>query len=412
MAIIESLLDVDFYKYTMQQAIWLKHRDVPVLFAFKCRTPHVSLNKIINHNTLRGELEAARSLSRSEEEIDYLRRLSIKGEKIFREEYLEWLKTSQLPEYYLDTYRDIYRIEFEGSWAEATFWETICLSIVNELYCRGVVSGWGCDYPRMLQVGAEHLIDKIRILRGHPGIRFVDFGTRRRFSKDWQEAVLEELIKELKDGQLVGTSNVMFAKQFGISPRGTTAHELDQGAEGILRAQNIGHETLRDVHPYVMDWWEEVYPYDLRINLPDTYGSDFALSQMTKERMQNWKGERQDSGPTVSFGEKRIRRYMQFGIDPMEKTLLFSDGLEIEPIVRLYDHFAGKIQVAFGWGTNLMNHLLLDPISIVVKLVRSNDFWTVKLSDNLAKAIGREEDIEAAKVALGYTGKLFEQPKY
>lgn len=409
MPIIKSLLDMDFYKYTMDQAIWFKHKDNPSLFAFKCRTPCVSLPKIIYEGDLRRELDHVRTLQRTDEEIDYLRKLSIKGKRIFREEYLQWLKPQRLPEYHLETYEDTFRIEFEGSWAEVTFWETICLSIAMELYIEGMLGSYNKTF---FKVGSELLDSKIETIKGYPGLRIIDFGTRRRASRIWQGAVLEELISELKDGQLVGTSNVMFAKQFGIQPKGTTAHELDHGVEGILRAQNISHETLRNVHPYVMDWWEGVYPYDLRINLPDTYSSDLGLSQMTKERMQNWKGERQDSGPTIPFGEKRIRKYKQFGIDPREKSLFFSDGLEIESIVRLYEHFAGRIQVAFGWGTNLMNNLIFDPISIVVKLVRSNDVWTVKLSDNLAKAVGREEDIEAAKAALGYTNKLYEPCKY
>jgi len=412
MPIIKSLLDVDFYKYTMGQAIWLKHKDNPSLFAFKRRTSTVDLPKIIYIGDLKRELDHIRTLKLSDEEINFLRSISIKGKKLFREEYLLWLKSLQLPDYYLDIYEDTYRIEFEGPWANTTFWETLCLSTVSELFWRAVVKKWGCDPSHIYRAGEELLADKIKILKGHPGIRFADFGTRRRFSRDWQAAVLEELITELKDGQLIGTSNVAFAKRFGIRPVGTKAHEMDQGTEGILRAQNISHDTLRDVHPYVMDWWEEVYPYDLRINLPDTYGSDFALSQMTEERMRNWKGERQDSGETVSFGEKRITKYKEFGIDPMEKTLLFSDGQEIDSMLALDAHFAGRIQVAFGWGTNLMNHLVFDPISIVVKLVRSNDFWTVKLSDNLAKATGREDDIEAAKAAVDYTGELYEQCKY
>lgn len=203
----------------------------------------------------------------------------------------------------------------------------------------------------------------------------------------------------------------MFAKHFGIRPIGTMAHEMFMGSEGILRADNIDHETLKDVGPYVMNWWEEVYPYHLRINLPDTYGSDFGLNQMTEERMRNWKGERQDSGETVSFAEKRIAKYKGFGIDPKEKTILFSDGQKLDTMLPLYEHFASRVDVAFGWGGRLMNHLVYNPISIVTKLVRSGDFWTVKLSDNLYKATGREDDIEAAKAALGYTGGLHEPVK-
>lgn len=412
MNIIKSLLDVDFYKYLMGQAIWIRHRDHPVLFAFKCRTPCIALSKLITPGVLRQELNQARSLSLTQDELNYLRQLTIKGQKIFREDYLQWLKDLRLPEFYLEVVEDTFKLEFEGPWATTTFWETISLSIISELFWSGVISSWGCDPGHLYATGEMFLTDKIKAIQGYPGLRFSDFGTRRRFKRDWQEAVLEELITELKDGQLIGTSNVMFAKQFGIRPIGTMAHEMFMGSEGILRADSIDHDTLKDVNSYVMDWWEEIYPYHLRINLPDTYGSDFALSQMTEERMRNWKGERQDSGDTVSFAEKRIAKYKEFGIDPREKTILFSDGLELDTMLALYEHFTEKVDVSFGWGTNLMNHFIYNPISIVTKLVRSGDFWVVKLSDNLAKATGREDDIEAAKVSLGYVEGLHELVKY
>ena len=138
MPIIESLLDVDFYKYLMSQAIWLRYRDHPVMFAFKCRTPCISLPKTLNVHILRRELEIVRSLSLTQDEVAYLRQLTIKGQKIFREDYLQWLASSRLPDFNLEVNGDTLKLEFEGPWAITTFWETISLSVSSELFWKGV----------------------------------------------------------------------------------------------------------------------------------------------------------------------------------------------------------------------------------------------------------------------------------
>lgn len=183
MDIIKSLLDVDFYKYLMSQAIWLKHRDHPVLFAFKCRTPNVALSKIITPGVLRQELNLALSLSLTQDEINYLRQLSIKGQKIFREDYLQWLQSSRLPDYNLEVVGDGFKMEFEGPWAITTFWETIGLSIVSELFWSGVISSWGCNPGQIYSVGELLLTDKIKTIQGYPGLRFSDFGNKTQIQK-------------------------------------------------------------------------------------------------------------------------------------------------------------------------------------------------------------------------------------
>ena len=51
-----------------------------------------------------------------------------------------------------------------------------------------------------------------------------------------------------------------------------------------------------------------------------------------------------------------------------------------------------------------------EPLSLVVKA--ANGTPTVKLSDNLAKATGRAEDIERFKRIFGYTGENYEECRY
>jgi nicotinate phosphoribosyltransferase len=207
----------------------------------------------------------------------------------------------------------------------------------------------------------------------------------------------------------MGTSNVYFARKYSLAPIGTMAHEMFMVMSGVMHGTD---ETIYASHNRVLqDWWD-YYGFDLSIALTDTYGSDFFFRDLSLEQARNWKGLRQDSGDPVAFGEKAIRFYESRGIDPREKLIVFSDGLDIESIYQLTEHFAGRIKIAFGWGTNLTNDLGFGALSLVVKVVESCGHGTVKLSDNLAKAIGTPEDIERFKRVFGYTGTLFEACRY
>jgi nicotinate phosphoribosyltransferase len=133
---------------------------------------------------------------------------------------------------------------------------------------------------------------------------------------------------------------------------------------------------------------------------------------MTEERLRNWTGERHDSGDPDSFAEKRLKKWRSFGINPWGKIIIFSDGLDVHKIIRLFEKFNPETNIGFGIGTNLTNDLGFPPISIVVKLTRSQGYGTVKLSDNLAKAIGKPEDIERVKRVFGYAEGRHEEVIY
>ncbi|MFY9457389.1 MAG: nicotinate phosphoribosyltransferase [Candidatus Spechtbacterales bacterium] len=409
MPIITSLLDIDFYKFTMGQIVFHRYPDVPVRYAFKNRTSKVRLADFVSEDDLRQELDHVRTLGLNNTELHYLRGTNEYGDRMFAEDYLKFLVNFRLPAYHLEVADGIFTLEFSGKWSEAIYWETIALSVVNELYYRAKMaqlSRFGQD--NVYAVGKCLLGEKIIRIRANPDIRFSDFGTRRRFSREWQDYQVGVLKEEIP-AQFLGTSNVSLAMKHGVAPMGTSAHERDMAMAAILQSRG---ESIRGAQNIVLeDWWAE-YGWGLSIALTDTWGTDFFFTAMTEKQARLWKGLRQDSGDPFEFAEKAIRFYIGHDINPREKLLIFSDGLDIETIVKLQSRFSRRINVGFGWGTNLTNDLGFKPLSLVVKLVEANGRGAVKLSDNLAKAVGKPEDIEHYKKELGYTGNTFDECRY
>lgn len=409
MPIIRSLLDIDFYKFTMGHWVFKHYPDVPVRYAFKNRTAHVRLADYIDEAELRCELDHVRTLRVNVSEVHYLRGTNEYGERIFSEEYLQFLQGLRLPPSELARVDGTYRLEFAGAWSEAIYWETLALSIINELYYRALLARLSAfERDTVLATGTLRLADKVKILRMRPDITFSDFGTRRRFSRDWQAYVVHVLAQEMPQ-HMLGTSNTAMAMQYGLLPMGTLAHEMYMVMAGMMADTDA---TLRASHNRVLqEWWDE-YGGGLSIALTDTYGTDFFFRDMTAQQAHAWKGLRQDSGDPMAFGEKAIAFYERHGIDPRDKLIVFSDGLDLGTIIKLADHFAGRIRVSFGWGTNLTNDLGLEALSLVIKVVEANGCRTVKLSDNLAKATGEGHDIERYKRIFGHMVTTFEECKY
>ena len=409
MPIIESLLDLDFYKFTMGQMVFLKYRDVPVVYSLVNRTRQVRLAEFIDASELRSELDHVRSVRLNNSELHYLRGTNEYGERMFRESYLEFLRGLELPPYQLEEVDGSFRLQFRGAWSEAIYWETVALAIVNELYNRSLMKPLSrFERDLVFARGKMRLAEKIRVLRGRPEISFIDFGTRRRFSRDWQHYVDRTLAEELP-AQFLGTSSAESAMLHGLVPMGTSAHELTMVMSGIMHDSD---DLIRASHNRVLqDWWD-LYGWGLSVAVTDTYGSEFFFRDMEESQARAWKGLRHDSGDPFEFGEKAIRFYEGHGIDPREKLLIFSDGLELPIILALSRRFHGRIKLSYGWGTNLTNDLGFEPISIVVKAVEANGHRTVKLSDNLAKATGSREDIERFKRIFGHSHEREEAVRY
>ena len=425
MAIIRSLLDTDGYKFTMFQLVLHQFSSVQVKYEFICRTKNARLLDYIDLGKLREEFGHARCLRFTEEELLYLEKLTEEEPRLyafqhrnyivhqlFETDFIDHLRHYKLPNYNIEVVGDTLRIEFEGPWPSTILWETICLSIVSELYYRGFMQQNNISQLDAIKVGLSRLACKENLLTEYPNLKITDFGTRRRFSRLWQEIVIDYMTKAMS-GQFAGTSNAYLAWQYSLPLKATMAHELDQAMQGIILKETDGnYNRLVEAHDRVMDAWEKEYGPSMRINLPDTFGSDRALERMTKERLRSWSGERHDSGDPDSFAQKRIDKWRSVGIDPWGKLIVFSDGLDVYKIVDLYKKFNPVTNVGFGIGTNLTNDMGFPPISIVVKLTESQGYGVVKLSDNLKKATGTPEDIEIVKRIFGYTVGKHEEVIY
>ncbi len=397
--IIQSLLDIDFYKFTMGQLIFLKHGKRRVTFSLTNRTRSVKLGNVIDIQRLRQELDHVRTLSLSNDEIEYLRTLSLNGVKLFRKKYLAFLSTLKLGSYRLDVEKNgTLTLTFNGPWAEVTYWETIALSILSELYSESLCDSLTEDEKcTRIEEGKKRLDDKIAIIKGNEFIVFSDFGTRRRFSKEWQEYVVRTLAASLPTSQFIGTSNVYLAKKYGLKAIGTNAHELS------MVYASLGNDLVATQQELLDDWYD-LYGSALSTALTDTYGSPFFFREVfTKERAVQWKGTRQDSGDPAEYGEQVVALYAFYGIDAREKLIVFSDGLDVKAMNALAKQFATRIMFVFGWGTNLTNDLGFKALSLVIKATEADGISLVKLSDNIEKAIGDPERVEWFKQQSGYT---------
>ena len=320
-----------------------------------------------------------------------MRGLKNNGGALFAEDYLKFFKNLQMPGYKLKKLDGQFAIEFEGPWASAIYWETLALSAMNELYYKALTKNLSKEEVQGFYLeGDRRLEEKIKLLNDNPGTKFIEFGTRRRFSQAWQEHVVDKMKQGLEYNQMIGTSNVYLAMNNGIRPSGTQAHETFMIMSGIMHGSD---DEIRASHNQVLkEWWDE-YGNDLSIALTDTYGSEFFFKDMTQEQAKKWKGLRQDSGNPVAFANKQIQFYQEKGIDPKTKLFVPSDGLEAKTIIGLTNEFGRRIPTVAGWGTSLTNDLGLKSLSLVVKAVESNGYGTVKLSDNPAKTMGKPEDV-------------------
>ena len=407
--IFTSHLDTDFYKFPMAQAQFKDFRNTKVKWKLKNRTKGVNLANIIPESELREQLDGTRKVRFEDSELRYLRGIEVYSEHMFSKEFMEFLKNYRLPEYNLEYRDDELSLEFEGPWCETTFWEIPALTIISELYAKNITKHYSrFERERMFAEGIKRFAEKKDILRWHPGITFSDFATRRRAFKSWHEKIVE-FCKEEMPKQFLGTSNVYFAHKHNLAPIGTSAHEMFMAMAGIMHESD---KTIRNSHNSTLENWWKHYGWGLSIALIDTFSSSFAFQTIPKSIATDWKGLRQDSGNPFEFGKRAIKWYESHGVDPKEKLIIFSDGLDVVKIVDLYRYFEDKIKVSFGWGTNLGNDIGIKPLSIVIKLVEACGRGTVKLSDNIAKAIGKPEDVERFKKIFAYSGNFNEECVY
>jgi len=408
--IIRSLLDTDFYKLLMLQMIRHLYPDVRATFQVINRSKAVRLAEEIDEGELRAQLDHARTLRFSKKELIWLAGNSFYGERqMFGRDFLSWLATFRLPEYELRKVDGQYELRFEGPWTHTTMWEIPALAIINELRSRAALKDRGRFALDVLYArGKAKLWEKVERLRQLPDLALSDFGTRRRHGFLWQRWCVEAL-KEGLGERFIGTSNVLLAMDGDLEAIGTNAHELPM----VLAALADNDDAVAAAPFRVLEQWRDHYAGNLLIVLPDAYGTTAFLDR-APDWVADWTGFRPDSAPPIEGGEQIIRWWQERGRDPREKLLIFSDGMDVDSIESVYRHFAGRVRMSFGWGTNLTNDFRgcapfeapgLDPISLVCKVVEANGRPAVKLSDNAAKATGEPEEIARYLGIFGESGR-------
>ncbi len=405
--IVRSILDTDVYKLLMLQTILQEWRDIPVTFSLINRSKTVKLADDINEVELRDQLEHARTVRLTKKESIWLAGNTFYGkERLFTAEFLQWLKDYQLPEFELAKHDGQYIIDIHGSWADVSLWEIPLLTIISELRSRAAMRGMGRFEVDVTYARAKaKMWEKVLRLKQLPNLRIADFGTRRRHSFLWQRWCVDAL-KEGLGQNFIGTSNVLLAMDHDLEAIGTNAHELPMAVAALA-----DNDTALANSPYkVLESWQKTYDSNLLIVLPDTYGTTRFLQNAPKW-VADWKGFRIDSKDPIEGGEEIIAWWEKMGVDPSNKLIIFSDGLDIETIESTYHHFEGRVRTSFGWGTNLTNDFRdcapytndsLKAFSVVVKITSANGKPTVKLSDNLAKATGPESEINKYLKVFGH----------
>ena len=402
--IVRSLIDTDFYKLLMCQSIFRNKPDTTVVFSLINRSTKVRLADLIDEGELREQLDHVRSLSLTRGESTWLRGNTFYGKRqMFRPDFMEWFEGLRLPPYHLEKRDGQFELTFEGRWPEVMLWEIPALAVLMELRSRAAQDALGKFELQVLYARATtRLWEKIERLRKIDGLKIADFGTRRRHSFLWQDWAVQAMQEGL-GSKFIGTSNCKIAMKRDIEAIGTNAHELPM----VYSALADSDADLRQAPYQVLADWQDEHDGNLRIILPDTYGTEGFLRN-APDWLASWTGIRIDSGDPATGAETAIRWWQDRGEDPTQKLVIFSDGLDVDAIETLHARFRGRVKVSFGWGTMLTNDFrglvagdALAPFSLVCKALSANGRPTVKLSDNPAKAMGPKDEIERYKRVFG-----------
>ncbi|MCF7521828.1 nicotinate phosphoribosyltransferase [Neisseria sp. ZJ106] len=395
--IIQSLLDTDLYKFTMLQVILHQFPQTHSVYEFRCRNQETDYPLAEIQQELEWELDALCQLRFQEDELDYLRSL-----RFIRSDFVDYLELFQLKRRFVKISPDEQgrlNIRIEGPMVQAMFFEIFILAIVNELYFRRL------ETPEILAEGERRLQIKVAQLHeiakqqnpADPPFVISDFGTRRRYTRAWQEHVVRTLLAAEPD-IVRGTSNVYLAKKLNITPIGTMAHEFLQAFQAL-------DVRLRNFQKAALEAWVHEYRGDLGIALTDVVGMDAFLVDFDLYFAKLFDGLRHDSGDPYIWGDKAYRHYQKLKIDSRTKMLTFSDGLNIEKSWALHQYFKDRFKTSFGIGTNLTNDLGHTPLNIVLKLVECNRQSVAKLSDSPGKTMTNN------RTFLAYLRQVFNVPE-
>ena len=375
--IVISLLDTDLYKFNMDQVIFHKHTDLCGKYYFKCRNKGIRFTQEML-DEINSQIDHLCTLRFRKDELDYLRSI-----RFIKNDYVEFLRLWRPIREYVTTELSKdgeLSIIIDGPLFSAMQFEIHLLEIVNEVYFR-----MSYDYDTLLRSAEEKLNAKIEALNnGTYTFKFAEFGCRRRLSREWQDVVVRRFSTETD--KCIGTSNVYLAMKYNLTPIGTYAHEFVQMYQGIDR-----YPLAYTNHYAMRDWYDE-YDGDNGTALTDTITTDLFLMDFNRSMVNNYNGVRHDSGDPYEWGEKIIKHYESYGVDPRTKLLLFSDGLDFDRAQKLYDYFKDRAKVSFGIGTFCSNDTCAEPLNIVIKLQYVNGKPVAKLSDNPEKSMCHDAD--------------------
>jgi nicotinate phosphoribosyltransferase len=377
--IVQNLLDTDLYKLTMMQAVLHNYPNAEVEWEFRCRnsedlTPYLA--------EIRYQFERLSELSLTVDQLAFLERIPF-----IKPDFIRFLSLFRFNLRYVHTSIEDGQlsIRLRGPWLHVILFEVPLLAIISEVRNR-------YRYREvLLEQAAERLYEKIDWLRSEAnddelaGFQLADFGTRRRFSYRVQEQAVRILKRDFP-GRFVGTSNLHLAREFDVKPIGTMAHEW------LMAHQQLGPRLI-DSQIAALDCWVREYRGQLGIALTDCITMDAFLADFDLYFAKLFDGLRHDSGDPLVWAEKAIAHYEKLGIDPMTKTLVFSDGLDLKKSLRLYRALSGRIHVSFGVGTNLTCDIPgVEPMNIVIKMIACNGQPVAKISDTPGKTQCRDEN--------------------
>lgn len=376
--IITSLLDTDWYKLTMMQGVHHNYPNASVTWEFRSRNAE-DLEPYIGE--IREQVDQLATLRLTQEESAFL-----SGFSYMSPDFVRFLELFRFRPEYVDVHMedDELCIVIDGPWSHSILFEIVILAIISEVRNRAL-------YPEVtIDQAVERLHYKLAALRSSyspeqlAGFNLADFGTRRRLSQPVQEAIVDVLEREFP-GHFVGTSNVDIARRHGTCPMGTMAHEW------VMAHQQLG-SRLVDSQRAALEAWVQEYRGDLGIALTDTITLDAFLCDFDLYFAKLFDGLRHDSGDPLVFADKCIRHYEKLGIDPMTKTLIFSDGLTFDKAMGIKRALEGRIRTSFGIGTSLTCDVPgVQPMNIVIKMVSCNGQPVAKISDEPGKTTSRDE---------------------
>ena len=454
--IIKSLLDLDRYKLTMSQFAYLFHRNLKVKYAFTNRTKSKKANEILIFLMpyIKEQIELTRKMRFTFFELLHLKtQTKSTGKQLFSDEYIDYLSKSELPPVNVFVVKNELRIETEGEWAITMLWETILLSIVAELYSRYVATERFVDEKlsadqdpigAYLKIQLEKALkgdedflsvimrpycdnamllleEKIKAYKHHPTIAFFEFGTRRRFSAELQEKVVRRLNEAfhkqqfIGSSQFMGTSNEYLSMKLCIKAGGTMAHEMFMIQAGLADAATNGNPyAIQESQYQFLREWNKLYGYDLSVALTDTFGSEYFFKNCPQDIAEMYSFREDSSIDMFEYTDVVLDLYKKYKVNSWEKVIVHSNGLDKNKIIALDSYSQGKIKKVYGQGTDLSCDVGLGfpHLSMVIKAVEVDGTFLVKLSDNLAKAIGDPDQVERYKKIFNYVNEKSEAQVY